>query len=80
MKLPTLSEEDKSNCESDLVFWSSTSKNLSTTRFTEAYILKMIAYELLTRQRKTALNRLHGRLTRLRRSREWGELLERIGN
>lgn len=70
-----LSKEERQWAESRLCFGSTLASSLTDEGYTEEKLLKLIKYELETRARKHILSRLAGRYSKLRRQREWSEIL-----
>lgn len=75
MKKLSLTKDEKRYCESLLSNWRTLVSNLTDPEMTENTIRKLIFYEATTKQRMDVLNRLAGRYYKLRRQREWEELM-----
>lgn len=71
--------DKRQECEQLLVFWYGLAPKLADKKFTEAKLLELLSYEMATRARKEVLNRLHGRYSKLRRAREYKEILRDVG-
>lgn len=73
-----LSDGQKHMCERWLNNWSYLSARLTDKKFTEGDILMLLKYELDTRRRKTAVERLLARYYRLKKINELKKMIRHI--
>lgn len=73
-----LTPQEKLAAERWLQTWSFFSDRMTKESFSEEAILRLLKYEMQTRKRKTAINRLTARYFKLLKKRSLEEILEKV--
>lgn len=75
-----LTKEDKRACEYVLSTWTPVCKHVcnDAKAYPEKSVLKLLKYEMDTRRRPQVLDRLAGRFSKLRRKREWLQIVNYV--
>jgi hypothetical protein len=73
-----LTSEDVYECERWMSNFATIGDRVTRPEFTEELLKKLIKYEMVSRRRKKYLNRLFGRYSKLRRDRQWREILKSV--
>jgi hypothetical protein len=71
--------ETLDECEKWMANYSTIGDKVTRSEFTENLLLKLIRYEVLTRRRTKYIKRMFSRYYKLRRERQWRELVQIMG-